>query len=169
MLRLIALVWRICLLRAAPQDLPASWTLEGLALAAYVAVGTLDAMVQLAFWNAFLAASVDALVLVGLTHIALWIRDVPRRAVQTITALAATGAFVGLVAFPLLSALHADQGALLAAQGLLWLLLVLWQVLIYGHILRHALELPLLAAAMVALVYFYISFKVMNALFLQTG
>ena len=169
MMRLLAQFWRLCLLRANPQDLPASVTLELLALAAYVGVGTLDANVQLALWNAFLASAVDAFVLVALTHIALWIRDVPGRAVQTITALAGAGAVLGLIAFPILGALHSDEGALVVLQGLLWLLFVSWQILVYGHILRHALDLPLLAGVMVSLVYFYISFKVMNALFLQAG
>ena len=169
MLRLIVQFWRICLLRAGPQDLPASWGLEALALTAYVAVGTLDGLVQLTLWNALLANVVEAFILVSITHIVLWIRDLPRRAVQSITALAGTSAVLGLIAFPLLTALHADQGALVVLQALLWLLLVAWQVLVYGHILRHALDVPLPVGLVVALVYTYILFKVTNALFLQTS
>ncbi len=169
MLRLVLQFWRICLLRAGPQDLPASWALEGAALAAYVAVGTLDGLIQLTLWNALLANVVEAFVLVSITHIVLWIRDLPRRAVQTITALAGSSALLGLIAFPLLSALHVDQGALVVVQALLWLLLVAWQILIYGHILRHALDASLVVGVVVALVYVYILFKVTNALFLQTS
>lgn len=138
-------------------------------MSAYLAVGTLVSAIDLPLWNALLTASVDTFLMVGLTQIVLWVRDHPERGVQTLTALAGTGALVGLISLPLLAGLHAAEGVVLALQGLLWLGLVVWSVVIMGHILRHALAVPMLAGSGVALVYVYISFKVMNALVFQAN
>lgn len=166
---LLKLFWEICLLRAPPQRIPKSWLLQGIALTVYVAASTAVASIDRPLWNALLSGAVDTFLLVGLTHVALWVRDHPERSTQTVTALAGSSALIGFIALPLLASLHDSSGAVAGLQGLLWLGLVVWSILIMGHILRHAMSIPFLAGNMVALVYVYISFKVMNALFLQVG
>ena len=81
----------ICLLRASPQDLPASRAGMLGALVAYAAAGVLGVLDVLTFENAILAAAVDTLLLTAVTHLVLPWRRLENRLTQTLTALAGCG------------------------------------------------------------------------------
>jgi len=91
--------WKICLLRANPQDLPASRFLLGLSLASYGITGVIDSTVEMPFLQAVLATLVDIALLSALIYIALWMRLLTNRYTQTLTALMGTGAMFGAMAF----------------------------------------------------------------------
>src|SRR5690606_15422087 len=91
----------ICLLRAGPQDLPASSVLRSLALFAYVASGVMILLPSVSFGSAVAQALVDTLLLVVLLWAVLRWRGLPERFAQALTALAGTGALLGLAALPL--------------------------------------------------------------------
>lgn len=156
MVMLAKIFFDLCLLRANPQDLPPSSFLLGIMLLAYTLTGIGVAATGLPLFNAVLAACIGTLILVMLTHTALLIRKTPARLPQTLTALAGTGAIIGVIAWPLS-----------AAQGPLALLiaLVIWSIAVTAHILRHALSLSLRLSIGVSLGYLLISFIIESALF----
>jgi len=148
---LLTLFFKLCLLRAKPQDLPASGLLTGAALAAYFLAGLMIALTQQSAGPAVLAALADSAVLALLTHTVLLLRKRPERLAQTLSALAGTGAVIQLIAWPLL-----------ATPALLGLLI--WNLAINAHILRHALELRLGPAIFASVGFLLVSITVALAL-----
>lgn len=160
----------ICLLRAGPQDLPGSRFLLGLSLAAYFVVGVVLSLRNL---DALAAASlvvVDTALLGGLLFALLWARDLLNRFIQTLAALLGTGVVLELVAWPVLAwqqqAMTADtvNTALMVSSLLLWVWLF-WNLMVIGHILRHALSTLLPIGVALGLLYMFISFSVSRTLF----
>ena len=145
----------ICLLRAAPQDLPVSRPAMLVALVAYAAAGVLGVLDVFAFESAVLAAVVDTLLLTAVTHLVLQWRQLENRLTQTLTALAGCGALLSLLAW--------------GAAGLVrevfqpewvWAGLLVWYTLVFGHIVRHALSIPLAAGVAASLLYLMLSMGV---------
>lgn len=160
----------ICLLRAGPQDLPASRFLLGLSAGAYLLAGVLISLQNLNVLQAALLVLVDAALLALLLFLVLWIRDRLARLLQTLTAFFGAGALLELVAWPILAwQQHALSGetvtpALLAASLLLWVWLF-WNLMVIGHILRHALSTLLPVGVALGLLYMFVSFSVSRILF----
>lgn len=145
----------ICLLRAAPQDLPASRAGMLGALMAYASAGVLGVLDVLTLENAFLASAVDTLLLTAVTHLVLQWRRLENRATQTLTALAGCGALLSLLAW--------------GAAGLVreafqpewvWAAFLVWYTLVFGHILRHALSIALSAGVAASFLYLVFSISV---------
>ena len=169
LLPLVKAFWDICLLRSPPQRIPKSGLLQGLAVGSYAVVAFIAGLIDRPVWNALFAAAIHTFLLVGLTHVALWVRDHPERSTQTVTAMAGTSTLVGVLLLPLMRGLHGSTGFVALLQGLLWLGVLVWSIVIVGHILRHAMSVPFLAGNLLAMVYWYISFRVTSALFIQPG
>ena len=147
--------WALCLLRAAPQELPAARVLTHLTLAAYLASGLTLMLIDTGLLSALSQLLLDAGMLALTTGFLLALRGHPRRLGQTLSALFGSGALLNLLAIPitlgLVSAHQAGAGNPLFA--LLWLGLIAWSLTVSGHIYRHALDLPLPGGILVALGY----------------
>lgn len=143
----------ICLLRAAPQDLPCSWELFGLTLIAGLGLGY-PAMQAFGPPNPVLELLVSFLFTLGFTYSILAFRGLKVRFVQTTSAIFGTDAIITLLALPVLyaaaTATTQDAYTLFALAGL-----GIWNLLVMGHILRHALSLPLPGGILVALGYVF--------------
>jgi len=157
--------WGICAVKAAPQDLPASSFLLGLALLAYLVTGAVVAAFQWPLSQAILAAFLDTVFLTVLSRVLLWARMLSGRFVQTLTALAGCGAVMTVIALPLVM-WQSFVGVTDANAPTLpsWLLMIwmIWNVVVVGHILRHALSTVLPLGIGLAAVYAYISFQLMR-------
>jgi len=166
-LRLLNLFFDICLLRAGPQDLPASNALLGATLAAHVVVGVALGLVSYSFLGAVYYALVSTLILVLFTRLALLLRSYVERFNQTVCGLAGTDVLLGLVAWPVTAWLYrADaEGADLLVPFAVWLLLVAWSLVVTAHILRHALSVHYVIGFAVAVGYFVVSYSVLATLF----
>jgi len=134
----------LCLLRANPQDLPAASTLTVMALLAYTLVSVGLSFSDLGLGRAALWAVLDTGVLAILTHSALLLRRFPERFYQTLTALMGSGALLGLLAWPIVALQN------VTAQ----LIMLVWNLAVVAHILRHALSVPLALGIIVSLGYF---------------
>ncbi len=145
MTALLTLFFKLCLLRAKPQDLPASGLLLGAALGAYFLTGLMVALTEQSIVYSLLAALADSAVLALLTHMVLLLRKRPGRLPQTLAALAGTGAVIQLIAWPLL------------ATPVLLIPLLIWSLTINAHILRHALEIALGLAILISLGFLLMS------------
>ncbi len=161
----------ICLLRAGPQDLPASSTLLVLSLLAYIASGVIVLLPSTSFGSAVAQALVDTLLLAGLLRLVLQWRGFSSRFDQTLTALAGAGAFQGMIAWPLVASIyHADAEGLVAPfQSLLLLALFVWTLVVIGHILRHALSTSYAAGFLFGSVYVMLSMGLLSWFFPQGG
>ena len=168
---LLTQVRDLCLLRGDPQDLP--WS-PGLLVALLMAGTALDGLVGNALdadGNALARSLLSSLVVFGLCWVALAMRDLRNRFVQAATALAATG-----IAFTLL------QGALLwlggpfpeaaatltPAQKIVgWLLfaVLLWQIAVTAHIVRHAADMRPGFALALAITWFIASMALQSVVF----
>lgn len=162
----------ICLLRAGPQDLPASSALLALTLLAYIASGVVVLLPGADFSSAVGQALVDALLLAALVRLVLGWRGYPGRFEQTLAALAGSGAFLGLIAWPLVVSIYrtdAQESLAVAFQTLLLLALFCWTLVVIGHILRHALSTTYAAGVLFAAVYVSLSMGLLGWLFPQGG
>lgn len=171
MKRLIEQFWNICLLRKTPQDLPASDVLMFLAVTLYLTTSFLMAMPQLPLASSALAAVIDTLLMSGMSYIMLWARLMPERWRQTLTALAGSGALLGAIAIPLVyweAQAGASSQAALVPQMLLLAMLV-WNLAVIAHILRHALSIAMALGALLSTFYLYISIRIIRTLFFATS
>lgn len=169
MLPLVKQFWGICLLRVAPQDLPASHALMTLAGVCYFAVSLAIGGIQLEPAKVFPAALLDIAFLAVVTGVILWVGSFLPRYTQTFTALAGCGALLGLIAMPVLvwqQRVGAGAESGMTLPGLLLLLWSAWNIVVIGHIWRHALSAMLAVGIVLAVVYMYLAFKLAWLLFL---
>jgi len=166
-MQLVRLFAAICLLRAAPQDLPASRILLGVTLGLYLLFTWLLAIPAYGQARAVWLALLDTALLVAFIQVLLFLLARGPRILQTLTAMAGSGSLLGLLALPLVLWGQPSQmeeqvsGLLLYA----WLLLLVWNLLVAGHILRHALSTSLGIGVGVALLYALFSMQLVATLF----
>ena len=154
----------LCLLRRAPQDLPASQSLLVAVLVVNALAGIVLGAQTWAGTGVALAATVlDLGVLLALLWIALQMRGVLPRFTQSATALLGAGVLFTLLAMPLQPLLDTPED--IEAGALLYLLLLVWVQLVYGHVLRHALNVNLVSGVALALVYTFTSAVLIELLF----
>lgn len=162
---------QICLLRQGPQFLPNSVILLAIALTAHTVMSILLANVSLSVFSAVFSGIVDTTLLVVLTVTLLYVQRRNARVIQTVTALAGTGAIITFVALPISGWLHgADPSAGEGGFALLLLLILTgWSLAVAGHIFRHALSVPYFLGLILAVVFYGISISVFRALFPVVG
>ena len=158
---------QIALLRGKPQDLPASLFLLKLTLGAHALLGVLMFANRLSLPQAVLAGIASTLIMCVLTAALLFANRRAGRIVQTLTAMAGSDVVVGLAALPVTAWLHGavNDAAPSGLPGLLFLLLLIWNLVVAGHVLRHALSSALPLGIVLALVLYMLSVNVMRVLF----
>jgi len=149
---LATLLMRLCVLRANPQDLPTSPVLLGAALMAHFALDVLTLFDAYPPPRALAGAAVDTLLLVAVVHTTLLLRNLGNRTIQTLTALA----FVGAI-FSALAALATTVLGVLVPVTVVWGTMLLWYLLVFGHVTRNALSVSLPTGVAIALAYFLLS------------
>lgn len=157
----------ICLLRAGPQDLPAAPQFLALALIGYFLVDVLISRLSFTLGPALAVSLLDVLLLAAFAQIVLRIVAKPERFNQTLAALAGTGQLLGLLALPLIHGLTTAQAAGEPAAGLAfgWLAVLIWSLLVLGHILRHALSVSLMTGVGIGVLYSLLSVMIVRAVF----
>ena len=152
----------ICLFRAKPEQLPYSYFLMILTIITYMVMDMWVSLVNQSVNKAMLVVTVDTVMLLGFTYAGLWIRDLLKRAVKAVTAIAGTSAMFTLAKWPLMMALQTHPTVQGRMGPLLILILMMWNVAVLGHILRSALSLPPWAGAGIAVLYFIFYIKVLT-------
>ena len=145
----------LCLLRANPQDLPESGALVLSSLAAYAVMDVVGVLDVMPLASAMLAAAVDTLMLVAVTHLALRWRRFENRYSQTLAALAGCGALLSLAAWVV-----AGLAAGSIAPDWIWVPFLVWYTVVFGHVLRHALSIPMAAGIAASFLYLMLSMSV---------
>lgn len=157
----------VCRLRAAPQDLPTSRSLLVATLLLYALLSIVISVVQMSLVKALLAAFMDTALLAGLSFFLLWARMLANRWVQTCIALAGSGTVLELVALPLMiwQKQFGPESSLVIVPTLFLLVVLFWNLVVVGHILRHALSTSLVMGSVLATVYMYVSLSIIKILF----
>jgi hypothetical protein len=157
-LALLSQLFAILSLRAGPQVLPASPVL-------LIAIVLIDLLLSVAILSTGVRTGqallmVAASIGLGLvfSFVALYLRSLTNRFLQTATALFGADILITLVAMPLsllvVRQLGPDSEGILSPNLAFGLLVVsAWMLAVVGGIFRHALNLPWLAALPVALAY----------------
>ncbi len=167
---LIRFFVELCLLRRAPQDLPASPFLFWLTLAADLAAGLVVGLVSgLGPGSSLLQGTAELALMLGLLYWALRMTRHPGRFIQAATALLGTGALVGVLAVvPLSLDPTGSEASNAAALGAFLLLaLVAWHIVISGHILRHSFGITMGQGIAIAVAFQVLAIALIGVLFGQ--
>ena len=167
LLAIVNFFLELCLLRRKPQDLPASPVLLALVLATGLFGGVLLSVTAGAgLMEGVGQTALDFLLMIGALHLALKLTGKLPRFVQTATALAGADTLIGFLALlPVgLAGPTIEDSPQLLLAGLMFMALVAWSVLITAHILRHAFDIKLMQAAIIAVAFDILSFVVVGAL-----
>ncbi len=155
LLRILA----ILLLKAGPQQLPYSLSLLATLTLLYLASGVLVLATSMSAGQAAANMVLDSAVLFAFSYFCLTLLKYKARFVQMVSALAGIGIVYHLLAWPLFVQIHnlqpQEQGAKIAA--LLMLLLVSWQVLVFAHVFRHAMQMSMMRALALSFGYLFLS------------
>jgi len=167
---LFQVFFNICLLRGKPQELPNSVELLGVCLLAAGIVNFLLALFSTTISNAIIASIVEILLIAFITLAILQLNSHRERWLKTMMALTGTGIILSLIALPLFYiSLHLQELAVVQLLAMLaYLGLIVWNIMIMGHILRHALETGFGVGILFALTYIVIT-SISIALLLPGG
>lgn len=149
MLSIWRLFWPLCQLQQGPQDVPADPALLRRVVLLCLAVGVVVFSLRLPFTDALLQAGVSLALSLLLWSGLLHVTGRSARRLQTLIAIFGCATLLNLLLLPLVLLIN----TLGNNAGLLPLLLIgllIWSVLINGHILRHCLEWPLAASLALA-------------------
>lgn len=148
----------LCLLRGSPRELPYSVPLLLALMLASVVLASLAAAWLGADETVAGRALAWMLAKLGIVWLLLKLRGLPSRFVQTASAMLGTSLILSLLLLPLSNALYqASQQPETAASPLLalvWIFLFAWSFIVDGHVLRHALAIPLSAGVLISLALF---------------
>lgn len=150
----------IALLRAGPQDIPASGRMLAFGVTAYVLLGIVIALPLHGMESAVLQALADAGLLAAFVWGLLRMRGRAARMRQTYTALLGVGTLIGCFLLSVTLMLPGGENATPAGgfAAFLYLVLVSWLLLAWGHIFRNAFDLGWLGwGVLVALSFLVIS------------
>ncbi len=165
-----ALIFRffdICLLRAGPKDLPSSLFLLRLVVVVSTIVGVFLNLPTEGFSQSLAISLLDVVFLTAFLYVGLKLRDRLSRFRQSLTALMGTSIIIGLIMMPFMFALVAakldDEPAPMALQ--MFLLLLVWDVAVFAHIIRHSFDIRFAYGFMVSLGYLILSWMLVDMVF----
>ena len=157
----------ICLLRKGPQDLPKSSVLLTLCLILYTALDVLLTVQTRSFTDALLVSLVDVGFLLLVTSLILKQHRHYERWGQTMTALFGTGVILGIFIFPLVygGVQNRYEDWLQQIIVVLFLVMVIWNIAVLAHIVRHAISTSMGIGIMIAILYIWMSSLLITMIF----
>jgi hypothetical protein len=161
---LIKFFAELALLRRGPQDLPVSPVLLLLLAFAGVLVGTINGRdIFGGVREAGGANLLDMVLTMIMLFVLLQFRGRAARWQQTATAFFGLGLLAGLLMLAV--RIVADAIGILDIAVLADVLLAVWLHVSLGHVLRNALEIPLMAGVIIVLAYTMMAFNVIVQIF----
>jgi len=159
------------LLRRPPQSDPLSLVALAGALSAYLMAALLQARAAAGWKLAFGITTLDVVIMVLFSWFVLQLAGKSERFIQTLTALAGTGAVLGVLAIPLARQMAELQpgSAKIGAVSLGWLVLFAWSLAVQAHIFRHALSARFGAGVLLACLHTAIAISLLEFFFFGEG
>lgn len=168
---MLGILWQsffaICCFDKKPQDLPASKELCLVTVVSYLTSSFFLTLLTQTVNTALLSAIIDTTLLALLTAATLGLKGLSQRWLQVSTALFGTGFLFSIAAIPLsylLSALP-QESPLVFLVFLFVISLLLWNIGVMAHILKHALSSSMVLAVMLALSYVCVITMTVTSLF----
>lgn len=160
MLRFLETIWRIALLRAGPQDLPAGGSAPTISIAMYACIVVISGLAdeRTAGISDLFVSIVVPLLAAGSI---LGLRRITARFNQTVAALFGTGALISLINLPLW---FSSQTPLPAPLVMLALVALFWSLAVDGHVWRNALNCSFAGGLMVAVLILFLQMLVFQAM-----
>jgi hypothetical protein len=158
----------LAFLRRAPQDLPASSSLLALFAIVSIVLGVANGAQMFGGIRAALGANLlDLALTLGFVYALLALTGRPARWLQTATAFIGLGVLAGLVML-VVRGLTEPMGVTDIAV-LADLVVAIWLHVALGSVMRHALDLPLLAGVLIVLSYTVMAFSLIVRIFPLVG
>lgn len=161
---LLQAFWQLLSLRNSPQAMPHSRFLLMLLLALHLLLGIGFGTLSQPLAESLLPAALATLLVVVLSYLLLALYGVLNRLVQTLIALAGCEVLLGLMSLPFNLWFHAVEQKNAALPALFLLLLVGWNIVVAGHIWRHALGVPKWLGLLFAIGYVILSITLASLL-----
>jgi len=158
----------ICLLRRGPQDTPASTALFVLVLLASLLIDVIVIISRTPLADAMLVVFVNTATNIIVVLLLLRILGHAPRTQQTLIALMGSSVVVTCILLPML-AINLYFMSESSIFGFFLLAFNFWSLIIITHIFRHALEINIFPASVLAIGYVMLSFSVVNLLLPQAG
>jgi hypothetical protein len=160
-MNVIARFLDICLLKAGPQDIPASTWLMKIVLLSYFLIATVSQLFEYSLVMSLAAALAELLLLVVFVKAVLTLRGYKARFNQTVTAIAGTGCLISLIALPLVhiasTIIPEDISSMDSIIMLLVMLVLLWSLMVTAHIFRQAFEIKVGIAVILTVIYTFLT------------
>lgn len=155
---LIRSFFDICLFNKAPQDIPVSTLLFSICILSYTSSSILLTLSFQDVGDAGISGLVDVFLVLFITYILLQIRKYPERWIQTCTALLGVGTIFALMALPFYLALAYEglDGNNNFLLSIAIISLILWNISVMAHILRHALNTLFAGGILISLFYIFV-------------
>lgn len=144
---------RLALLRAKPQDCPSSSAFQMILICLYLGLSILNALVIYGFTKGAIHGVLDLILLYVFTRLIL--RGKRERVNQTFNAFLGVGVVIGLLHTICSYVFIVGQSTkeISDVGKILFLLIFIWIIIAYGHIVRHAAELNLPSGISISLGY----------------
>lgn len=164
---LLKAFFNVCLLRKAPQDLPKSSVLLTLCLILYAILDVILTLQTRIFTDALLVSLMDVGFLMTVTYLILRQHRHPERWNQTMTAMFGSGLILGIFIFPVvyIGVQNQVQSWLQQIILVLFLVMVIWNIAVLAHILRHAISASMGIGVMIAILYIWMSSLLITMIF----
>ena len=130
----------------------------------YSTVSMLVMVLSYGFPDGMRVALLELAMLAVFVVLLLYLLGKPARIRQTLSALTGAGTLLGLPALLLVIAAPEQEASPLSMA---WLMLLVWNLLVTAHIMRHALSSSLAIGLAVALLYILVSTQVIVTAFPQ--
>ncbi len=157
------LLFKICLFKKGPQDIPHSTLLLQLSLIGFAIAKFLLAQLSIDSFSALLQIGVELIIIIIFARLVLIITHKPQRFLQTMCALIGTDALFSVLAIPIISSLIINNSNGLATLAML--ALMLWNWLVTAHIIQHAINKSFSFAAGLVFLYIFSAYQIMGVLF----
>jgi len=165
-----ALIFRffdICLLRAGPQDLPASLFLLRLVVVLNIIVGIFLNLQTEELSQALMISLFNVAWLTAFLYFSLQLRGKLARFRQVLIAMMGTNVILGVLIMPfaynLVAAELNNESAPVAFQ--FFLLLLVWDITVFAHIIRHSLDIRFAYGFMISIGYLILSWTLVEMVF----
>ena len=160
------LFFSICCFSKGPEDVPMSREFLILSLFVYSLASFILALSGQPVEIALLSGLIDSFLLAVLCYFLLYSWRKPERWVQATTALTCTGVIFSVAAIPLfyLLAYIGQEEPVALWLFLLVAILLIWNVAVMAHIMRHALSSSFAVGVIAALFYIGVSTVSINSL-----
>ncbi|HYN79517.1 MAG TPA: hypothetical protein VES73_17175 [Lamprocystis sp. (in: g-proteobacteria)] len=165
---LITFFIQLCLLRRTPQDLPASDALFWLVLAADLCAGLLIGLVGgLGLGISLIQGGTQLALLLGLLYLGLYFTRHPGRFTQSATALLGSGALISFIAAMVLTLnpTGSEESDAATLGAIMLLVLMVWSIVVTGHIARHTFSISLGQGLSLAIAYEVVAVSLIAWLF----